>query len=108
MISEPRVKFLRLWERESRNGRRYFAGFLGGLGVVMFRDEKAQPREGVIAEWEIFLSERDAQRPAPENAPAPPRTSVLQRQAAPKERAPAGNAVPFHNDPLDDIGRGQS
>ena len=104
MNSEPRVRLLRLWERESRNGRRYFAGFLGALGVVMFRDEKARPREGVIAEWEIFVSERETKPSA--SATTAPRRSPARRQAAPQQ--PAGGGEPFYSDDISDIGRGEA
>ena len=33
-MSEPRIGASRLWERESKNGRRYFTGYFGQMGVV--------------------------------------------------------------------------
>ena len=63
-------------ESESRNGNRYLAGFLGPMGVIAFVDEKAEPREGVICEWQVYFTERDDPYRQPRAAAAeqrPPR-----------------------------------
>ncbi|MDO9490182.1 MAG: hypothetical protein Q7J32_17555 [Sphingomonadaceae bacterium] len=50
----PKVPLMRLWERTSANGNRYFAGYMGQASVVMFHDEKA---EGEHPQWQLYVSE---------------------------------------------------
>lgn len=50
----PKVPLLRLWERTSANGNRYFSGYMGQASVVMFRDDKA---EGDNPVWQVYVSE---------------------------------------------------
>ena len=105
-MSEPRIKAFRLWERESRNGNRYFAGYLGPMGVIIFRDDTAEPREGVIAEWQVYFTERDdayrQPRAAAAQQPRPARKVQRRKRPAPADADP----TPL-DDPIDDIGRGR-
>jgi hypothetical protein len=55
------VEILTLWERVSeRSNRRYFTGFLGSSRLIVFQDEKAELRDGVVAVWKVFARPKDA------------------------------------------------
>jgi hypothetical protein len=57
-----RVLLFKLYERRSKNDRQYFIGFLGTAKVIVFKNERAELRAGTIAEWDVFVEEKDADR----------------------------------------------
>ena len=59
LLTEP-------WERESANGRRYFAGYLAKAKVLLIEDGPHPDRPGVTV-WKLFVAEneRQDQRQAP-------------------------------------------
>jgi hypothetical protein len=123
-----------LWQRTSARGNPYFAGYLGHLGLVMFKDDKAELKPGCEAVWEVFISEREAdeRRPravAAESRPPSKRSSESfhqdesaagqgletpvkrRRQYRPSRKAAessSGDGRPPLDDPLDDIGPGRA
>jgi hypothetical protein len=123
----PRVKLMTLWQRTSARGNPYFAGYLGGCGVVMFKDDQAELKPGCEAVWNIFLEERADSERRPRAAAMESRAPSLRSPkpshhneaaaegrgaSAPSKRRFSGRKAaeslgsdkPLPNDPLDDIG----
>jgi hypothetical protein len=98
------MKAFRLWERESRKGNRYLAGFLGPMGVICFIDEDAEARDGVIAERQVWFAKPDPayQRPREAATQQPRRPRRAQRRPNPPPDDVGG---PPLDDPIDDIRR---
>jgi hypothetical protein len=81
--SGPSLVLCELWERESKAGRQYFSGFLGGLSLALLRvGEQPHPsRPGeVVTVWRLVAQEREpregrqkppARPPGRDQAPAP-------------------------------------
>lgn len=104
---KPRVRLMSLWQRTSSRGTPYFAGYLGGVGVVMFRDDQAELKPGCEAVWNLYIEERDVEdrRPA---AAAHARRQPAKRSKPLKTESPSGrfpSSTEPLDDPLDDIGR---
>jgi hypothetical protein len=61
MSGQKTIQLATLWERTSKNGNRYFSGFLGGNQVLLF-DQGEQPHpkdpEKTVRVWSLVLAER--------------------------------------------------
>jgi hypothetical protein len=58
---KPMVKLTEVWERTSKNGNRYFSGFLGASQLLIFDDgEKPHPTrpDETVHVWKVLLQER--------------------------------------------------
>jgi hypothetical protein len=58
------VKLMRVYERQTKAGRRYFVGFLGQSRVLIKRDDHADRgdlNDGTVGVWDVFLKNRDEQ-----------------------------------------------
>jgi hypothetical protein len=85
--SGPSIVLCELWERESKAGRQYFSGFLGGLQLALLRDgERPHPtRPGeTITVWRLVASERQ-----PRQATQKPPASPPERDEAPTPEGPS-------------------
>jgi hypothetical protein len=57
---KPMVRIATLWERESKAGRKYYSGFLGGAQLLMFRGVEITRDNGeVVTTWNLLVQERD-------------------------------------------------
>jgi hypothetical protein len=57
---KPMVRIATLWERESKAGRKYYSGFLGGAQLLMFRGEEITRDNGeVVQTWNLLVQERE-------------------------------------------------
>jgi hypothetical protein len=120
-MSAPDNKVLMtvLWERVSGRGNEYLSGFLGRARVVAFRGE---PTPDGIKTWNVYLSPAKEQEEAGERREArqprqqptgstsspsasPPPAGRVQRPQRPDAKPAEAEGRPFHDDPIDDIGR---
>jgi hypothetical protein len=75
VMIDDAVKLMRVYERQSKSGKRYFIGFLGQSRVLIMRDDQADRadlNDGTIGVWDVFLKNRDeqpAQRQRPRSTP---------------------------------------
>jgi hypothetical protein len=94
-MSEPRIGASRLWERESKNGRRYFTGYFGQMGVV----GSATRRPSRV---KVFSASGKAISPRATRAQLQRRQSPRRepRRAEPE----AGDGRTFYEDPVGDVG----
>lgn len=51
------IKLTTLYSRESKSGKRYLAGRLGNLNIMVFKDEKNKTDEGQDI-YSVMLDER--------------------------------------------------
>lgn len=86
-----RILLMRLYEKTSAKGNRYFAGRLGAASVVMMLDERAENADPV---WQVFVSEPRA--PSEVQQSAPQRRQVETRSAPP-------TTYPDLNDDISDL-----
>lgn len=56
---EPKVLLVRLYEKTSGKGNRYFAGRMGAAKVVMLRDDRAAGTDPI---WQLFVSDGEPQQ----------------------------------------------
>jgi len=75
-----------LREYESRNGCRYFAGYLGRLKPLVFEDRNAELSGSEVARWTVFAVEAPDRRPAvtvtPPSRPRAPQGLAVRARAA--------------------------
>lgn len=82
MNHDGKVLLLRLYEKTSATGNRYFAGRLGAAKVAMFLDKRA---DGADPVWEVFVQGGD-----PDGKPATAPGRDLLGAAPPQARRPRG------------------
>jgi len=63
MTGSPKLKFAELREYESRNGRRYFAGYLGKVKLLMFEDRSAELTGSELARWTLYAEQAEPWSP---------------------------------------------
>lgn len=102
-MSAPNQKILiaNLWQRTSAAGNEYLSGFLGKARIIGFRGE---PTSDGTPTWDIYVSPGREQEEAGQAQTPRRRASAPRRQVATQQ--PAGSGTAFHDDPIDDIGRG--
>jgi hypothetical protein len=96
MNNSPKLKFSELREYESKGGRRYFAGYLGKLKLLMFEDRNAELIGSEVSRWTIFAEEVPDRRPAvtvtlpgwPDGLRARARATLLERVLDPSRPDP--------------------
>ena len=110
-----RVRLMTLSERTSGKGNAYLSGWLGKASVVAFRGE---PDKFGNETWDVIVSTPEP-KPDTQAKPEPAAKASARPEAAHEPRqqfryvrkpngrpgAPAGDGGPFHDDPLDDLGR---
>ena len=95
-----------LYENTSKNGNRYFSGYLGKARVVMLEDKNAKEGE---PGWTLFVQERpqkpqEARQGATAGRAAVDATANAARSSAAKAKAKARTAPPpGFDDSLDDL-----
>ena len=90
-----KVLLLRLYEKTSASGNRYFAGRMGAAKVAMFLDTRA---DGADPCWQLFVqSGDDGQRPPPAKERTAPRRGK-RRELPESVKQAIGWAIP--DDPL--------
>ena len=89
----PSIKITQLYERESRNGNRYFSGRLGYAKLVVLKSDKTADDGTPI--WDVLMQE--APRPKPERTAAADPKSEAQQQPASRDdfNAPLNDEIPF-------------
>ncbi len=102
----PLVPLAGLYENTSKNGNRYFSGFLGKARVVMF--ENRDVKEGELG-WTLFVQERqerprEARQGAPAVSMARDTTANAARVATAKAKVRAA-PPPCFDDSLDNLAR---
>jgi hypothetical protein len=83
--SDVLIKLCGLWENQTKDGRQYFSGVLGGVKVLLFRDKN--PAEGG-PQWSLMIAPRppkDATTNATQAKPQYPQ----HRHATPRARVDA-------------------
>ncbi len=99
---DQKVLIATLWHRTSERGNEYLSGFLGKARIVAFRGE---PTLDGIPTWNLYLSPGKEHEEGASRA-SRPRAAPARRE--PAQQRPATDGEPFHSDPVDDIGRGES
>lgn len=108
MSDADKVLLLRLYEKTSAKGNRYFAGRMGAASVVMMQDTRAES-DGADPVWQVFVSEP---RQAPAGASPAPRDSDhpirFDKPSAARKSPPRAKSAVLAgqlNDNIGDIGR---
>ena len=99
---DRKVLIATLWHRTSERGNEYLSGFLGKARIIAFRGE---PTADGTPTWNLYLSPGKEQEEGASRA-SRPRAAPARRE--PAQQRPAADSQPFHDDPIDDIGRGDS
>jgi hypothetical protein len=103
---EGKIVLCKLYETVSARGNRYLAGRLGSGRIIVLR---GQPTPAGLSTWDVFLAPDKPQVTSgdrePSTAPTKSSRTRVQRWAKPKADTQP-NDRPFHDDPIDDIGRG--
>jgi hypothetical protein len=85
----PSIKVTQLYERESRNGNRYFAGRLGYAKIVMLKSDRTADDGTPV--WDVVMQEAPRQKPNEASA-------VKASNKAPSRgnfNAPLSDEIPF-------------
>jgi hypothetical protein len=54
-----RIELFKLYQKRSKSGRTYFVGWLGGAKLVVFKNDRAELREGTDGEWIAYAEPKD-------------------------------------------------
>lgn len=93
-FGSEKILLTRLYEKQSKTGRRYFVGRLGAARIVVLQDDRAAVEGATVAVWEVFAEAGDdGARPAARRQPASPAPSYRPQPAAPPV-AGASRAAP--------------
>jgi hypothetical protein len=82
------VKLMRVYERKTKAGTRYFVGVMGQARVLIKRDDDADLTDGTIGVWDVFLKDRDDQ-PSQTRASSTPKPTTTGRKPCVRARAGA-------------------
>lgn len=85
-----KVLVMKLYERISAKGTRYFAGRLGAARVVAFLDHKA---EADCPVWNVYVQDGGVRKPREKAAPRAEQQAA--RDFARGQQAPLNEGLPF-------------
>ena len=89
----PSIKIARLYERESRNGNRYFAGRLGYAKIVILKSDHTADDGTPI--WDVLLQEAPRTGPATEHVAKAKHTAPASPAGRDNVNAPLNDEIPF-------------
>jgi hypothetical protein len=79
MNDAPLIRLTGMYENTSKDGSTYYAGYLGGVKLLLLRNKKAGEGE---APWTLLVTARPEKKPATAQPAAEPKPSYPQHRNA--------------------------